>query len=207
MHAHDRNPEPELQTRNYAQQPEQIASVPQPVAGFAQALIASRSLPDAVRIPRIIVQPDLLTGELNAALAQFADQPGYAEFVACIAAWAVTFGEISHTDAFSLRLSHSRGPTCPRFHKDAVHTRLIASLAGPGTEWIPAEFVQYSETGDIQQNPSPEVVQQLSEGAAGLFRGSRFELDDGEWVANAGVVHRSPHVSQDRVLLTLDVAA
>ena len=84
-----------------------------------------------------------------------------------------------------------------------VQVRLIATLTGPGSEWIRAKDVAY-HADQICQTPEPERIQHMSEGQIGYFRGSGYTDGDEDI---KGVVHRSPMQEQDRIVLTMDVVS
>ena len=106
-----------------------------------------------------------------------------------------------------LRLTTLEKAMCPKFHVDKVPCRLVTTLTGPGTQWLPndllnrdglgagaAHFTLYEDDRDIQQ---------MTLGDVALLKGER-------WIGNEnrGIVHRSPPVDSGdgRLLLTLDFA-
>jgi hypothetical protein len=89
-------------------------------------------------------------------------------------------------DAAHFRLEIVTETSCPRFHIDMVHVRLIATYLGEGTEYV--------------EEHAPEQVRQLPTGAVGLFKGRKHPT-------HAGTVHhRSPATTaaSPRLLLLLD---
>ena len=130
------------------------------------------------------------------------DLPNSGAWRAWMSQWIRAFGQLAGADHVRLRMSHSRQPTCPKFHVDGVHLRLIATLSGPGTQWLPKEHVEYLPDGGISQVPEPDRIEQMPAGSVGLFCGARFDQ-----TGQAGVVHRSPPEHTDRVVLILDIAA
>ena len=179
-----------------------LNAIPMPIKCFANELVESRALAANLEVPHISLGD--LTSQLRfeGAFDQFADVPGYGDWVNWLAHWLSRFGRLSDAAAVSLRMSHSRHPTCPRFHVDAVRMRLIATLVGPGTEWLRSENVTRATDGRIGQTPEPDTVQQIAPGSVGLFKGAAF--DD---IPGRGVVHRSPPDRVDRVVMTVDIAA
>jgi hypothetical protein len=176
------------------------SSLPASICRFAGALVENRVLAEALEVPNVVVENT--ASQLQVGSAQLADMLEYTEWLDWVAHWVARFSQISGAAAVSLRVSHSRRPTCPRFHVDAVRMRLIATLLGPGTEWLRPEDVVLSPDGRISQSPAPDSVRQMTPGSVGIFRGANFDAAPG-----CGVVHRSPPDRVDRVVMTLDIAA
>lgn len=109
-----------------------------------------------------------------------------------------------------LRLTALDNAMCPRFHVDKVPCRMVTTYKGAGTEWLPQHAVDRSKLGASKQGlsdqqsglfHSAEDINQLHCGDVALLKGELWEGNE-----NAGLVHRSPAVSQgeSRLLLTLD---
>jgi len=175
-------------------------AIPASIERFAMELVEARALATALKVPDIITDNAAL--QLQGSSIQFADVPGYVEWLDWVAHWAARFGQLSGAAAVSLRMSHSRHPTCPRFHVDAVPMRLIVTLLGPGTEWLRSVDVECEPDGRISQSAEPANVQQMTPGSVGIFKGAGSDA-----VPGVGVVHRSPPDQVDRVVMTLDIAA
>ncbi len=177
-------------------------AVPRPVTSFAATLVERRALAASLEVPLIGRERPATDLRRERAVEQIADIPGFEPWLAWVGHWTSRFGELSEAAAVSLRMSHSRHATCPRFHMDAVRLRLIATLLGPGTEWLRSEHVARANDGSIDQTPAPDTVQQLAPGSVGIFKGAAFDP-----VSRCGVVHRSPQERVDRVVMTMDIAA
>ncbi|MCG6117023.1 MAG: DUF1826 domain-containing protein [Aquimonas sp.] len=102
------------------------------------------------------------------------------------------------------RLERLRGPGCPRLHVDQLALRLLCTLQGPGTEWLPAPV---PDRAGLLRPGQPQIqavsaLQRVPTGAPALLRGERFPDQPG-----AGAVHRSPPAvsGQARVLLAIDL--
>lgn len=54
---------------------------------------------------------------------------------------AEDFGVLADIYEREVELITLRKPMCPRFHQDQVPCRLLITLAGPATEWIPSAQV------------------------------------------------------------------
>ena len=113
--------------------------------------------------------------------------------------WVLEFAHRAHAARLQVSISHSRQPTCPRFHVDNVPLRLISTPHGPGTQWLRAQDVKLTSDNRIEQNIDEELIQQMASGSVGFFRGAGGDLTN-----IAGVVHRSPPDMEDRVILKID---
>ena len=113
-------------------------------------------------------------------------------------------------DRAGLRLTVLNAAMCPKFHVDHVPCRLITTLYGAATQWLPHEHVDRAKLGhgsnglpDHQSGlfTNPQDIEQLNCGDVALLKGERWEGNE-----NAGLVHRSPALSPDekRLILTLD---
>jgi|TARA_B100001741_G_scaffold182262_1_gene150058 hypothetical protein len=101
-----------------------------------------------------------------------------------------------------VRLATLRSPMCPLFHVDNITTRLLITLCGKGTEWIPESAVDWNIFTDRENTNLPlkngSEIQELKVGHWSLLKG-------GAWDDNFnGVVHRSPHTDDARLLLSID---
>ena len=98
-----------------------------------------------------------------------------------------------------LRLSVLNKAMCPLFHTDKVPCRLITTYAGKGTEWLDLTTNNYPLQAAC--SPEPSIIRSLDEGDIALFKGARWEGNEGR-----GVIHRSPKLAANeaRLLLTLD---
>lgn len=110
-----------------------------------------------------------------------------------------------------VRMSAISTAMCPRFHVDRVPCRLVTTLGGPGTEWIPNSAVNRDKLGHRSQGQpdeqsglisSPAVIQRMAPQHVGLMKGERWPENEG-----GGLVHRSPALKQGeaRLVITLDV--
>lgn len=101
---------------------------------------------------------------------------------------------------------------CPRFHVDNLPVRLVQTLNGPGTEWLPESTLNRSKLGRGSQGlPDHESGIYRSEQDIGHVQAGDIALLKGSgWVGNeaTGLVHRSPPVpaGESRWFLSLDLA-
>ncbi len=115
-------------------------------------------------------------------------------------------GEVLHEllgcERIGVRLAKLHRPMCPRFHVDQVPCRLLATINGPGTEWIAANDVDPQLFGarDTEDLPikTGGSLRQLKSGQWSLLKGGAWQEEFN------GVVHRSPHQDGNRLLLTFD---
>jgi hypothetical protein len=97
--------------------------------------------------------------------------------------------ELFGAEQLGVRVALTDQPMCPGFHVDRVHCRLIAALAGAGTQW---------RREPVSSGPDAGEVHQLPTGAIGLFKGTA-------WEGSRAAVHRSPPGSLRRLVMTVDL--
>ena len=111
-------------------------------------------------------------------------------------------GELMGCKRVGIRLESLNVPMCPRFHADHVPCRMLITISGLGTEWIPNSDVDWAVFADLDSMTPPiqanRQIQQLTTGHWSLLKGGAWNDGFG------GVVHRSPHGIGERLLLTLD---
>jgi hypothetical protein len=116
------------------------------------------------------------------------------------------FAALFEPPAMYVRLVSLQQAMCPRFHVDHVPARLVASLYGPGTEWLAEYGADRQALGGNPRDPCqiPEAIQQLSCGDMALLKGEGWEGNEGR-----GLIHRSPVVSEgdSRLFFSIDFAA
>ena len=130
------------------------------------------------------------------------DAAGLATLQAEITAAGDMLCELLGCSHVGVRVTALRGPMCPRFHVDRVPCRLLITLGGGGTEWIPNPAVDRELFAD-RDNQAPPLrtdgaIEQLAATNWSLLKGGAW---DGSFT---GVVHRSPHQPGERLLLSLD---
>ena len=111
-------------------------------------------------------------------------------------------GELLGCKEVGVRLATLRSPMCPLFHIDQIPCRLLITLCGEGTEWISNEDVDW----DIFFDTSNKNVPIKHSGEINKIKAGQWALLKGAiWNNNyQGLVHRSPHEEQPRLLLSLD---
>jgi len=105
-------------------------------------------------------------------------------------------------DRVGVRLTTLTGPMCPRFHADQIACRLLTTISGPGTEWIPSDDVDRARFADRDGDAPPiqpgKEIKHLPGSNWSLLKGGMWDEKF------SGVVHRSPHRTGERLLLSMD---
>lgn len=172
-------------------------TVPAAVERFARQLVEQRRLGKTLDAECVV-----LNGRLrgcDSGVLPFADLDGYTDFRSWLDYWATEFARRAGAAVVQVSMSHSRQPTCPRFHTDNVPMRFISTLHGPGTQWLREGDVERVADNAIKQKVDPQIIQQMPPGSIGFFRGAC-----GESASVGGIVHRSPPNEEDRVVLKID---
>lgn len=174
--------------------------LPAQIADFAEALLAQGE-PLAQSITLELAQTD---SEPNLAglVAQYADLPGQAAFLADVAWLVRAYACLLDARRIGLRLRALDKAMCPRFHVDHVPLRLITSYAGVGSDWLEEGVMPRSKLGQPGAEPQDaRLIQRLDSGHVALAKGEKWQGNEGR-----GLIHRSPQppAGQRRLLLTLD---
>ena len=174
--------------------------LPAQIADFAEALLAQNEpLAQSItlELSRVDSEPNL-TG----LVAQYADLPGQAAFLADVAWLVRAYACLLDARRIGLRLRALDKAMCPRFHVDHVPLRLITSYAGVGSEWLEEGAMPRSKLGQPGAEPQDEaLIQHLDAGLVALAKGEKWHGNEGR-----GLIHRSPQppAGERRLLLTLD---
>ena len=179
----------------------EIVSVSRPQArtceALAKRLIRSRQAP-ALRWVQPADDPEAPASELPATI----DADVHAALLDQIAEASELLGELMHCKRVGVRLKTLSAPMCPRFHVDHVPCRMLITLSGSGTEWIPNSDVDWAVLANLDTTAPPvqanRQIRQLATGHWSLLKGGAWNDCFG------GVVHRSPHGVGERLLLSLD---
>ena len=111
-------------------------------------------------------------------------------------------GSLLDCKKIGLRIATLRSPMCPLFHVDNIKCRMLITLCGEGTQWISNQDVDWEifldrENKDIPIKENADIKQ--------LLTGHWSLLKGGAWNNNFnGVVHRSPHDENERLILSID---
>lgn len=116
--------------------------------------------------------------------------------------------DVSASKAIVLKFGVVSSDQCRKFHVDYLRYRLLTTYLGPGTEWVPNEYVNRRVLADPPEDPeesnrlvvtSPGAIRRAMAGDVLLMRGANHA--DG-----LGLVHRSPpieHLGERRVVLVM----
>ena len=63
--------------------------------------------------------------------------------------------EVTSCREVGVRLAALNSMMCPRFHVDNLQCRLIITMSGEGTEWIPNQFVDWDMFYDLSDRRPP----------------------------------------------------
>ncbi|MGQ7960259.1 DUF1826 domain-containing protein [Pseudomonas sp. SP16.1] len=174
--------------------------LPAQIEDFAAALLAQgESLAQSMTLE--LATPDSAPN-LDGLVAQYADLPGQAAFLADVAWLVRAYACLLDAQRIGLRLRALDKAMCPRFHVDHVPLRLISSYAGVGSEWLEEGAMPRARLGDGSAEPQDAAaIRQLQAGQVALAKGEKWQGNEGR-----GLIHRSPQppAGQRRLLLTLD---
>lgn len=174
--------------------------LPAQVGGFAAALLArGETLAQSMALE--LATPDSVP-DLDGLVAQYADLPGQAAFLADVAWLVRAYACLLDAERIGLRLRVLDKAMCPRFHVDHVPLRLISSYAGVGSQWLREGVMARQRLGDPAAEPADEArIERAAAGHVLLAKGEK-------WIGNegGGLIHRSPQPPPGarRLLLTLD---
>lgn len=168
------------------------------IAGLSQWLaeLHPEQCPDG----RLLVPADHCRAAFKTLLDEAATPPGPMRdaFLADLVSLSETFCRIMDTDLVDIRLETVRHDGCWKYHRDHVPARLLTTYRGPGTQWVRPE---HSDAALSRQKDYGDPVEQFTDHAVGLFKGSK--ADHGR-----GIVHRSPPIlgtGATRILLCLNL--
>ena len=160
----------------------------------------------------LTVTPDNVIEKLINHNQAFAKEPQLCQHLATIVDMFCTLFDLKRA---GFRLSGLDKAMCPKFHVDFVPCRLVTTLHGPATQWLPNDKLDRSklgtgsgglpdETSGIMQNLTD--IKQLNTGDVALLKGEGWLIDENTNNHGAGLVHRSPHIDNQspRLVLTLD---
>jgi hypothetical protein len=105
-----------------------------------------------------------------------------------------------------IRIEAIEARVCRRFHVDHVGLRMLCTLYGAGTEWLPEAAADRTQLGagggEVLRDPT--AIQSLIAGDIAILKGHCHRADPG-----LGLIHRSPDASaaRPRLLLAADLPA
>lgn len=114
------------------------------------------------------------------------------------------FEVVTGVSSFRMLLAKVNTNMCRKFHTDVNTLRMLCTYVGPGTLWVPDEFVNYNALRRGTQNNNiildESLVQQVKTGDVAILKGALYPE------ANA-ILHRSPTIEETgetRLLLRID---
>ena len=179
----------------------EIVSVTRPQTSACETL--SRRLMHSRQVPQLRwVQPADDPEAPASELPTTIDADVRSALLDQIAEAGEVLGELVNCERVGVRIVTLNTPMCPRFHVDYVPCRMLITLCGVGTEWIPNSDVDWAVFADLESMAPPiqahRQTRHLATGHWSLLKG-------GAWNEGFdGVVHRSPHGVGERLLLSLD---
>jgi len=154
------------------------------------------------------VTPKNVVEELLVSTSQLEGKKALCDYIELLVDMFCTLFELK---SVGLRLAILDQAMCPKFHVDKVPCRLITTLSGIGTQWLPHDQIDRSKLGvgslgltdktsGIMQ--SKAHIKNMSVGDVSLLKGEGWYNNE-----NNGAVHRSPALSSNerRLILTLDI--
>ncbi len=129
-------------------------------------------------------------------------RPGHALLVDELTTLAIAFARLAKLAVIEVRLDAVRDGMCRKFHTDRIALRLLSTLRGPGSEWVPDTAVRRERLGLHGENadivPDPTLVQRLPPMAVAILKGDLA-------APGRSIVHRSPPLQhgESRLLLTV----
>jgi len=135
------------------------------------------------------------------------DKKALCEHIALLADMFCSLFELKRV---GLRLTTLDKAMCPKFHVDKIPCRLVTTLSGTATEWLPNNNIDRSKLGIGSKGQPDKIsgliqhandIQHMQIGDVALLKGDAWFNNEGN-----GAVHRSPVVCDNnkRLLLTLD---
>lgn len=147
--------------------------------------------------------------ELEAELAMWArkvDAPGLRTVYAAAAQVLGALSMVTGPQRLHLRLERIEEQMCRLFHVDRVGMRVLCTLAGAGTEYLPEAACdrRLLGTGSNAAVLDWSAIRHVPAGDVLAFKGSPKAV--GEAFPQGGLIHRSPPASpsQPRCLLAID---
>lgn len=174
------------------------------ITNFLEALIQEDPLPASLR-------KSVLATEVAARLAEHLEPyaQGHEEGVESLchdaAELANSFATLASSSRLRMTFALINNDMCRLFHTDAIELRLLCTYLGPGTLWVPDQYVNWEgmdKSSNEDRVRDMSKVQQFAPFEVGILKGAMYESNDGP-----AVLHRSPLLSEQggiRVLLRFD---
>jgi hypothetical protein len=166
-----------------------------PVRGYIQELIHSHKF-STFRAEAEVLDPEFRFS----ILPEFV---GKEEFIKDLRFLYSKMVQISGNLSPSLHLCKIYRTQCPLFHVDFNHLRLLSTLSGPGTVWIPNESVDRSHLGCGRNDHiwvGERIQREIKSESVAILKGEKFPGNQG-----FGIVHKSPEISGNTPRLFLRI--
>lgn len=156
---------------------------------------------------RMTVAPSDIAQSLKESAHELVDKQTLCQYIELLGDMFCTLFELKR---LGLRLSILDQAMCPKFHVDKVPCRLVSTLSGIATQWLPHDKVDRDKLGAGSLGLPDETsgimkeqqhIEHVVAGDVVLLKGEGWYNNE-----NGGAVHRSPAVTNNekRLLLTLD---
>eukprot|EP00956_Cyclotella_meneghiniana_P031733 scaffold84317_cov132-Cyclotella_meneghiniana.AAC.3 len=101
-------------------------------------------------------------------------------------------GDVDEIPFVHVKLQVLTTDGCRYWHQDSVPFRLVSTLRGPCTEWVPPEF----STATLKRRKhDSKHARSMKLGDVALFKG-RGDVDAKSIYGHPGIVHRSPRIEE-----------
>lgn len=148
--------------------------------------------------------PDQVAADLHALLGAAPGNAWAQPLLVHLRTLVAIFAAVSGADRVAARLRAIEGNACRRFHADYVDLRLITTLCGPGTEWLPDAAVDRCCALRADWQPEPETIRRIAPLHVAIMKG---QLAPG--ALGRALMHRSPPIAGTgarRLVFSLDRA-
>ncbi|MEO0896451.1 MAG: DUF1826 domain-containing protein [Bacteroidota bacterium] len=176
---------------------------PQDVAitNFLESLITKDPLPPSLRET---LKATEVADRLRDHLAPYASEgqkEGFERLCKDVGELAVSFSKLASSPSLRTTFALIQNDMCRLFHTDAIELRLLCTYVGPGTLWVPDQFVNW----DKMNEPSNEArvkdmaeVRQFAPFELGVLKGAMYDANNGQ-----AVLHKSPTVTDHKIVRAL----
>lgn len=132
-------------------------------------------------------------------------EDGFDRLCADVEELATSFSSLASSSILRMTFALIQHDMCRLFHTDAIELRLLCTYLGPGTLWVPDEYVNWDQMNSASNEARVQdlsKVRQFAPFELGILKGAMYDSNNGP-----AVLHRSPSLSEQdhmRVLLRFD---
>lgn len=130
----------------------------------------------------------------------------FQNFVSDVQILLQVFKKLCGSDSNRMSITTISNDMCRKFHADMNELRLLCTYAGPGTQWVPNEYVNRSALNRLSENEEiitdVKKIRQASEGDVVILKGALYPE-----LGTKAAIHRSPPIealNEKRLLLRID---